>query len=320
MATENTPQPSIIQHVTAVSGFAYGVIGADIHVFENGLPLYLLANWRAEPMADAGWLRALPSRMLNARREVVPFTGRESELADLRAWRDQSGSLAVRWIHGPGGQGKTRLSAQLAAESAAAGWKVVVASHGSDADRPGPGSENLGLDGAAGVLIVVDYADRWPLASLTWLFKNAILHRPGVPARLLLAARTADGWPAVRAILDAHQADVSSQFLEALPSDTGERASTYSAALRSFAEVYELPGDLPADSPIPLDDPEAGLTLALHMAALVAVDAFVTGQRPARDMAGLTLYLLDREQLHWARLYKDGEAGSYRTSPGVMNP
>jgi hypothetical protein len=32
------------QIVTAVNGFAYGVIGADIHVFDNGLPLYLLAS------------------------------------------------------------------------------------------------------------------------------------------------------------------------------------------------------------------------------------------------------------------------------------
>jgi hypothetical protein len=323
MASDDVPRPALMQNVTAVSGFAYGVVGADIHVFDSGLPLYLLADWRPEPVADPGWLRELPSRMLSARRAVVPFTGRDAELADLREWRDGATRLAVQWIHGPGGQGKTRLSDQLAAESAAAGWRVVTASNGAEADRTEPGGQDLRLDGTPGLLVIVDYADRWPLTNLTWLFKNAMLHHPGIVTRVLLMARTADGWPAVRAILDAHQAGTSAQFLDAPPLDTGARADMYSAASSSFAAVYELSGDPSIDPPVRLDDPESGLTLALHMAALVAVDAFATGRRPARDMAGLTIYLLDREHLHWARLYNDGISVSgerrYRTSPEVMN-
>jgi hypothetical protein len=35
-----------------------------------------------------------------------------------------------------------------------------------------------------------------------------------------------------------------------------------------------------------LDDSEFGLTLAVHMAALVAVDARMRGDRPPADMAG----------------------------------
>ena len=61
------------------------------------------------------------------------------------------------------------------------------------------------------------------------------------------------------------------------------------------------------------------------MAALVAVDAHTTGRRPLSTMSGLTVYLLDREHLHWARLYGDGthqlnpvEQG-FRTPPAVMN-
>lgn len=143
--------PQIVQEVTAVNGFAYGVIGADIHVFDNGLPLYLLANWRRTTRAgDSDWLRELPSRMLNARRAVVTFTGRDDELTDLRHWRDDRLRLAVRWLHAPGGQGKTRLPAQFASESAAAGWKVIAAFHGPDADQPEPGSQDMSLDGAAG--------------------------------------------------------------------------------------------------------------------------------------------------------------------------
>jgi putative transposase len=70
-----TSPTSYTQNVTSVNGFAYGVIGADIHVFENGLPLHLLANWPGDLTSDRRWLRELPSRMLNASRAVVPFNG-----------------------------------------------------------------------------------------------------------------------------------------------------------------------------------------------------------------------------------------------------
>ena len=325
MTGADASESQIVQNVTAENGFAYGVIGADIHVFGNGLPLYLLANWQPEQPGTAGWLREVPSRMLNARRAVVPFTGRTDELAQLRQWRDSDARLAVRWLHGPGGQGKTRLTAQLAAESASAGWKVVAAFHGPDADRPEPGSQDVRLVGAAGLLVIVDYADRWLLTNLTWLLKNALLHQTGVATRVLMVARTADSWPAVRGILDTHQADTSSQHLPGLGQESGERRSMFTSALNSFAAIYQLPGTEGIGPPGSLDDPEFGLTLAVHMAALVAVDACASGQRPPPDMAGLTIYLLDREQLHWTRLYAEGTAAAetagstYRTPPEVMN-
>ncbi|MCT4354260.1 tetratricopeptide repeat protein [Streptomyces sp. Je 1-79] len=301
------------QHVTAYAGYAYGVIGADIHVFGDGSPVYLLQNWRPASPPDPEWLRELPSRMLNSRFEVVPFTGREPELADLRAWRDQtSPRLAVRWMHAPGGQGKTRLAARFADETQQAGWRVVAATNGPGSVQPPPGSQDLTIDGHPGVLLVVDYADRWPLTHLTWLFSNALLHRPGLPTRILLLARTADAWPAVRASLANHRASTSSLLLDELPDGSEAHAEMYRTAHDSFAVRYGVRprGEGP-------DPPPYGLTLALHMAALVTVDALATGRRPPTDMAGLTVYLLDREQLHWATLFARG--GSYATPPQAMN-
>lgn len=317
--------PQVTQNVTAVNGFAYGVIGADVHVFDNGLPLYLLANWREEPAAASDWLLELPSRVLNARRAVVPFTGRSDDLEALREWRDNGPRLAVRWLHGPGGQGKTRIAAQLAAESVAAGWRVAAAFHGPDAERPGAGSQDLRLEGAAGLLIVVDYADRWLLTNLSWLLRNALLHQTGVVTRVLMIARTTDAWPRVRGILDVYQAGTSSQSLPPLAGKSDARVSMFTAARDRFAALYQLPSAAVISAPGTLDDLEYGLTLAVHMAALVAVDAHVTGKRLPQDMAGLTMYLLDREQLHWARLYSDRTAAPeaverlYRTPPEVMN-
>ena len=106
---------------------AYGVVGADLHVFGDGTPVYVLENWRGVPESDPAWLRELPSRMLNARFAVVDFTGRDDELAQLQHWRRNGPRLAARWLHGPSGAGKTRLAAQFAAQS-----------------------------------MIVDYADRWP--------------------------------------------------------------------------------------------------------------------------------------------------------------
>ncbi|MBW1595650.1 tetratricopeptide repeat protein [Streptomyces sp. JJ38] len=320
----DAPRPAS-QEIRVESGFGYGVINADLHVYGNGLPLYLLANWRTEPDADPRWLRELPSRLLNARRAVVPFTGRVAELSELREWRESDSHRAVRWLHGPGGQGKSRLAAQFAAESAAAGWKVVTAFHGPEADRPEPGSEDMSLDGAAGLLLIVDYADRWRLTHLTWLFKNRLLHRGRT--RVLMLARSADTWPGVRGVLEnAYEASTASTALA--PLDAGAsgrsdgRAEMFEAARDSFAAVYEMPDASSIAPPAPLHDEAFGLILAVHVAALVAVDAAVHGVRPPVGPDALTMYLLDREQLHWARLYADGDAEDdhgYRTPPAEMN-
>ncbi|MEF9885554.1 tetratricopeptide repeat protein [Streptomyces sp. P9-A4] len=143
---------SVEQHVTAHSGYAYGVIGADIHVYGDDSPVYLLQNWRRAPATDPEWLRELPSRMLNSRFEVVPFTGRDAELAGLRAWRDEGPRLAVRWMHAPGGQGKTRLAARFAdstqdegrsAEALAAAEEAVSLRERLYAEHPDPHREDL---------------------------------------------------------------------------------------------------------------------------------------------------------------------------------
>jgi amino acid transporter/tetratricopeptide (TPR) repeat protein len=318
------PGPSHIQNVEAVSGFAYGVMGADLHVFGDGVPVYLLTLWRDAPEPDAQWLQELPSRMLNARFAIVGFTGREEDLAQLRQWANDGPRLAVRWLHAPGGQGKTRLAAKFAAEAAATGWKVVTAVHGPGTVIPPPGSQDLRLGDATGVLIIVDYADRWPLTHLTWLFSNALLHQVDVKARVLLIARSADAWPAVRAALADHQAGTTTHFLQALP-DEPERAEMFVAARDSFATRYDVEVPDRIEPPGPLDAPEMSLILAVHMAALVAVDAHVHGLRPPQGMAGLTIYLLDREHQHWARRYGDRTHELnpadwiYRTPPAVMN-
>lgn len=316
-------ESSLVQNVTAVDGFAYGVIGADLHVFPDRGPVYLLAEHRLAQEPDSEWLVAQPSRMLNARYAVVDFTGRRTEQAGLAAWLDTGSRLAARWLHAPGGQGKTRLAAEFAVESAAAGWKVAVATHGAGTVHAPTGSQDLRTDGAAGLLLVVDYADRWPLTHLTWLFSNALFHRQ-VPTRLLLLARTVQPWPALRSAMEDHQADVSDQLLSPLPvgDKAGERAEMFAVARKSFAARYGITDPAVVEGiapPGPLEHGDFGSTLAVHMAALAAVDARARDVRPPVDLAGLTAYLLDRERRGWTRLYENRLEGlDFRTPPSVM--
>jgi hypothetical protein len=317
------PESSFVQNVTAVDGFAYGVIGADLHVFPDRGPVYLLAEHRPAQEPDAEWLLAQPSRMLNARYAVVDFTGRQTELAELTRWLDTRSRLAARWLHAPGGQGKTRLVAELASQVASQGWKVAVATHGPGAAHSPPGSQDLRLGDAAGLLLLVDYADRWPLTHLTWLFSNALFHQR-VPTRLLLLARAAQPWRALHSTLEDHQADVSDQLILPLPAGDkpGERAEMFAVARRNFAARYGItdPAVITRITPPgPLEPADFGLTLAVHTAALVAVDAHVHGVRPPADLVGLTAYLLDRERRGWTRLYENRLEGlDFHTPPSVM--
>ncbi len=82
----------------------------------------------ARSASDPSWMLGQPSRLLDARSQVVDFVGRDQELLDLAEWRDDSrAGLAVCLLHGPGGQGKTRLATEFARLSNDAGWTVLQA-------------------------------------------------------------------------------------------------------------------------------------------------------------------------------------------------
>jgi tetratricopeptide (TPR) repeat protein len=321
-----TPEVPINQTVTAVAGFAYGVIGADLHVFGDGSPLYILENWRPAPAVDSELLRELPSRMLNAHNAVVKFTGRADELSDLHAWREAGHRLAVRWLYGPGGQGKSRLAARFAEDCLSSGWKVVNATHGPGVIHEAHRQEDLRLDGAAGLLLVVDYADRWPITHLTWLLSNALLHQIGVRTRVMLLARTLDAWPRVAATFANQNVSTSAQALAQISDEHQQRETMFTAARDSFAVHYRMPA--PERIPPPdLSQPDFGLVLGIHMAALVAVDSVATGntEAPPSSVEGCTIYLLNREHLHWALMHSpeahrlDRRGRTFLTPPDVMN-
>ncbi|WP_405858797.1 hypothetical protein OG361_31135 [Streptomyces sp. NBC_00090] len=253
----------------------------------------------------------------------MDFTARARDMAELEKWRDdqRAARLSAVWLHGPGGQGKTRLAAEFATRSAAAGWLVVHADHAVSAgarQRP----QDLRVGESIGLLLVVDYADRWPAGHLAWLFDNALLSHP-VPTRILFLARGVQLWPTIRATLEDYCADSGSYALGMLDGQTssgaGARGRMFRVARDCFAARYGIVDPREIKEPDSLAGPEFGLTLALHMAALVAVDAHDRGVPAPSELVGLSLYLLDKEERHWTRLYENRLEGlPYQTSPAVM--
>ncbi|MFC0543006.1 hypothetical protein [Kutzneria chonburiensis] len=240
-----------------------------------------------------------PSQLLVTENEIVEFTGRVDELRRLSAWREGEARVSALWLHGPGGQGKTRLGRRFATDSAAAGWQVE-ASWGTTGQR-------------GDLVVVVDYADRIPHTDLVALVDRHT--DPRRRTRFLLLARSTSPWPALRHELSSRQATSAELSLPALASTVDDRARVFALARDSFARalgVSDAEGIIP---PADLDHPDLGLALSLHMAALVAVDAHLRQVAPPTEPGDLSAYLLDREEAHWVRLL---ERPDFRTVPNAM--
>ena len=265
---------------------------------------YHLAPFDPRPAGlAADRARRQPSRLLLPRHRIVPFSGRDDELRSLRDWFDEPDRVAVRLVHGPGGQGKTRL-AQHFAEEAAQRHVVWQALH-----SPAPGSPSrLPVPGAGRILVLVDYADRWPAADLYALVTDLVgaARHTGATVRVLLLARSIGSWwSAMRTRVDSDLGvTVDAQALTPLATGRPNREELFRSARDRFARVM---GIAAADRlPPPADLSTAAFTqvLSVHMAALVAVDAALHGiEPPAAGEHRLSEYLLHRERAYWHHLH-----------------
>jgi hypothetical protein len=212
--------------------------------------------------------------------------------------------VAVRLVYASGGQGKTRLAAQFAAASAAEGWLVWQARHRPAAATPAvaDGQRETAAAGR-GVLLVVDYAERWPAGHLVQVLGDGVLRGHG-PVRVLLLARPAGlWWTALRHELAEVDAAADEIPLAPLAPTHEDRVAVFGAARGRFAGLLGVadPGDIA--SPVDLEDDDYARVLTVHTAALVAVDAAGGGRRAPADAVGLSSYLLDREHAYWQDLH-----------------
>lgn len=264
---------------------------------------YDLRPYTIPARPDPAELRRQPSQLLLASNRVVPFTGRENERARLRQWLDNPDRMSAKLVHAPGGHGKTRLAAEFAAESIRAGWDVLVAHHAGLSESPE--HELISPTPGRGVLVIVDYAERWPRTDLLALFEDGRIRHTG-PTRVLLLARSGSRWwDLLRYPLHKLRVHTETERLTELAADVPTRRAVFESARNAFAHVLNADASHagPAGS---LTDNAYRSVLTILMAALAAVDACDRDRMPPAHPGALASYLLDREADHWAGMRSGG--------------
>ncbi|MEU0236375.1 tetratricopeptide repeat protein [Nocardiopsis sp. NPDC006198] len=246
---------------------------------EHGVPLVLepveLAHLAHTPRAHH---RPSPAALLEAHRQVVDFHGREETMRTLLEWCQGTEPLTAAVVHGPGGQGKTRLAHELTARLAEPDpqgrrWATVWLRQDATVEELGPVKE-----ATAPLLVVVDYAET-RTAQLVRLLQLCDRPPGHAPVRLLLLVRTlGEWWDQVNTATGHLLADLAVQLpLPPLAPRATERAREYRTALGHLAEALPT-----ARTPRPADwarvadgladpdlsGPEWETVLSVHMRAL----------------------------------------------------
>ena len=249
-----------------------GVVAADVgqgqHAYLDAVPMYVLERdpgFRAvlgghglgamvlEPVELQRLIETEPERvgspasLLRARHQVVPFRGRARLLEQLTAWAQGPG-FAAAVLHGPGGQGKTRLAQELATRLDGDRWAWLWL-------RPEASVEQLAVlgDAAVPLLVIVDYAETRP-EQVTAAVRAAARHGGTTPLRMLLLARTAgDWWDSLRAG-DPHTTELLEgtpvALLDALEPEPAGQTEAYRYAVHGFADALpEVAGQQHRDWP-----------------------------------------------------------------------
>ncbi|MFE0023246.1 AAA family ATPase [Amycolatopsis sp. NPDC059021] len=232
------------------------------------VPGLVLRRAFATPRAPTANL--VPSAWLRAEYRLVPFTGRDAELADLLSWVNEPAPVSASLISGPPGQGKTRLAQQLCERLTGQGWTAgIVHENATAADLATLATVNNQ------VLVVIDEAESH--FDQTRALATALVERStnAPQARLLLLSRQSgerlqrlhtpgnDRVASLFHTLDNHS-------LAPLARTEAEREAEFRRALDAFAGYLELPvpGLAPPED---LAQPRYGSARVLHAVALSAL-------------------------------------------------
>ncbi|MEM6785773.1 MAG: tetratricopeptide repeat protein, partial [Bacteroidota bacterium] len=135
--------------------------------------------------------------LLNARAEVVRFTGRAHERSELRAFCDTTERFAAVFVSGPGGVGKTRLAMQGVEDADDSLWRAGFLRRNAPNDPLTASELRRGLKqlDAAGrdLFLVIDYAEGRPdfVAEIVRMWTDTA-QTPRQKLRLVLLCRNRD--------------------------------------------------------------------------------------------------------------------------------
>ncbi|RSN14502.1 hypothetical protein DMB42_08355 [Nonomuraea sp. WAC 01424] len=250
----------------------------DVRVVLSGL---LLPAREPLPSDCPDW------RLLLPRHAVVPYTGREGQLAALRAWAGEPAALSVAVLTGRGGTGRTRLAGELCEELREAGWDAgFLPLDTALATLSGPpGGPAAILEAVRPSLVVVESPE--PSAPLVGeLVRRLAKHGHNPRVRVLLLAREpgeADWWRRLDTASGGwlRRLNTTTVQLNQHPLTLNERTEHAFAAMKAFA-----PSRAALPTPPRLDDPEYGLPLRVHLAALLRLRGGETELLPAPTVQG----------------------------------
>ena len=251
---------------------------------------------------DARWRPGIspPGALLRAEYGVVPFHGRDDELANLLEWSGGDEAVRVRLYTGAGGMGKTRLALELCRRLAENGWQA-----GFLAPDPSRSPAEMWRDLRARdkpSVVVVDYAEtRREL--LVPLLQEMYQAADGKIRMLLLARAALDWWEQLKnegeGVGELLSGPATRWFtLMPLAMTVEGREASYGKAAQAFAE--HLGKAAPEAPPEGLDAEHFERVLLLHMKALADIEGV-----PVKDEDGILDYILHREHRFWGRLAQE---------------
>ncbi|MBV9011610.1 MAG: tetratricopeptide repeat protein [Pseudonocardiales bacterium] len=277
-----------IAQVGAAAGAAIVTVGGPSLV--GWLQKRVLTKERATAVRELQPADSSAAGLLRADRHIVPFTGRNNELAELLAWCRDRDRKPVRLVVGAGGVGKTRLALELGKrlEGTKTGWQVAVVAAGQEADAFTILHDAISR---SSIFLIVDYAEtRSGLVDLLRSVAGSSAH-----VRVLLIARSAGGWWEQ---LGSGERAVQNLIGEYLPLSTWmdpeiSNTQLINEAMRSFAKALGVP--VPTKAPAAPPASEVPV-LELHTAALLAV----LQSRAVMPDIDLLNELLRHERRSWA--------------------
>ena len=142
-------------------------------------------------------VRIRPAELLRAHYRVAPFVDCGAVLTSLLSWvtRPSERRATGRLYFAPGGFGKTRLAIELLIELNSLGWNCGFISRAyGESWTPGALSNLMAGAGAAGVCIVVDYADSRTREMGEIADAAVASGSAGPPVRIVALARSPEGW------------------------------------------------------------------------------------------------------------------------------
>jgi tetratricopeptide (TPR) repeat protein len=260
------------------------------------------------PAVEAEWTEELsPASALRPRRTLVPYVGRERLLADIAAWCETESSphdpVALWFVTGGGGFGKTRLAIEACLEAERRGWAAGLLrpdlrdSHFEAlAEWPGP------------LLIAIDYAETRP-AVVGRLVAEVLARAPRSRVRIMLLVRRRASRAMLIEDFNEHREERLDSLLRHAPlsllerrEEEVDRLQLLDRGVEEFARIF---GTRRSDRPRPR-------LQATHFARplYVLVAAFLLAKDPELDVdelderALLRTLLREHEADHWDRWAK----------------